>query len=77
MNINGSQAKNYRDLYEQFRKLSREYSDMPMDNIMAAYVRASSRRTHGMFTADPYIQNRRVKEMKSLPGASPRTRLRR
>jgi len=62
-----SGGKGYRALYQRFRSLSKTYGNMPMENIMAAYVRASSRRVRENFTADPYIQNRRVKAINSMP----------
>lgn len=47
-----------------FKELAARYSDMPIDNVMAAFGRTNS--TAG-FTANPYVQNRRVKAISSLP----------
>lgn len=52
---------NYNDL---FRQLAQRYKDMPIDNVIAAFGRTSA---SAGFTANPYVQNRRVKAISSLP----------
>ena len=66
MRVNGT-GSSYRDLYAHFRDLSKKYGNLPMENIMSAYVRSASDRVISPFLVDPYIQNRRVKEIQSLP----------
>ena len=46
---------------EMFKQLAQKYQDMPMDNIISALSRTSG------FTANPYVQNRRIKAISSLP----------
>ena len=50
--------------HEMIRNLALKYGDMPIDNVIAALGRTSA----GMwFTENPYVQNRRVKHISSLP----------
>ena len=51
----------YRSYSDTFRELANQYKDMPIDNVVAALGRTSG------FTANPYVQNRRVKAISSLP----------
>lgn len=51
----------YNDLFKQ---LAQKYKDMPIDNVIAAFGRTSA---SAGFTANPYVQNRRVKAISSLP----------
>ena len=58
-------ANGYKSYAETFRELANRFRDMPMDNIISAYAR-----THGTlnaFTGNPYVQNRRIKAISSLP----------
>ena len=50
--------------HEMARQLARKYADMPIDNVIAAFGRTSA---SAGFTANPYVQNRRVKHISSLP----------
>ena len=54
----------YTSYHEMFRNLAEKYRDMPIDNVMAAYGRTSA---SAGFTGNPYVQNRRVKAISSLP----------
>lgn len=47
----------YREFFEDFRTLAKQYGGMSADNVLAAYARAT----------DPFIQNNRVKRISSLP----------
>jgi hypothetical protein len=47
------------------RSLVNKYGRLPMDRVMDAFARSWDE--SGMFTANPYIQNRRVKQISSLP----------
>lgn len=49
---------------EMFKSLATQYSGLPMDNILSAFARTSG---GAAFAANPFIQNRRVKEISSLP----------
>ena len=55
----------YKSYAEQFQALANKYREMPIDNVIAAFGRSSA--TNGSFTANPYVQNRRVKAISSLP----------
>ena len=50
--------------HEMIRNLALKYGDMPIDNVIAAFGRTSA---GAGFTANPYVQNRRVKHISSLP----------
>lgn len=54
----------YNSYNEMFRELAQRHRDMPIENVMAAFGRTSA--STG-FTANPYVQNRRVKAISSLP----------
>ncbi len=54
----------YGSYSDTFKALANRYRDMPIDNVIAAFGRTSS--ANG-FTANPYVQNRRVKAISSLP----------
>lgn len=54
----------YNSYTDTFRELAIRNSDMPMENVMAAFGRTGSM---AAFTANPYVQNRRVKAISSLP----------
>lgn len=58
----------YQGLFERFRSLQSRYGDIPADNLMAAYARAHSMRMPNANLSNPYIQNRRVKAVQTLPG---------
>jgi len=54
----------YGELFAKMRELSAQHGNMPMQNVMSAYSRAvRSMRS----TADPYVQNRRVRAIQTLP----------
>lgn len=54
----------YSSYSDTFRELANQYKDMPIDNVVAAFGRTSA---SAGFTANPYVQNRRVKAISSLP----------
>ena len=58
----------YSGLFERFRSLQKQYGDIPADNLMSAYARAHSARIQNTSLSNPYIQNRRVKAVQTLPG---------
>ena len=52
------------DIFKKFQALSAEYGGMPMENIVSAFARV----TGGNYARNnPYIQNRRVKQISSMP----------
>lgn len=51
--------------HEYFKKLSAEYGDLPASAIQSAFYRAMP--FSAMYTDNPFIQNRRVKGVSSLP----------
>ena len=53
----------YHSYSETFRELAKRNRDLPIENVVAAFGRVRS----SGFTADPYVQNRRVKAVSSLP----------
>lgn len=51
-------------IFDKFKTLSKEYGGMPMENIVSAFTRV----TGGSYAQNnPYIQNRRVKQISSTP----------
>ena len=57
-------ADGYTSYPEMFRALAQKYGDMPIENVVAAFGRTTA---SAGFTANPYVQNRRVKSISSLP----------
>lgn len=57
--------KNYLTYQEFFKRMNAEYGDMPVSAIHAAFSRVSP--FTSMYTANPFVQNRRVKSIESLP----------
>lgn len=53
-------------LWKKFETLSAQYGDMPAEGIINAFVRANG--GYSMGGDNPYIQNRRVKAISTLPG---------
>lgn len=58
------QYESFPEIFSRFRKLAAENQGMPMSAITSAFSGINSGR-YGM--ANPYIQNRRVKQISSLP----------
>ena len=56
--------KGYNSYAETFKQLALQYSDMPIENVIDALGRTGG---WNGFTANPYVQNRRVKQISSLP----------
>lgn len=54
----------YQEIFETFRTLSQKYGNLSQDGMIAAFTRVSGQ---GAFLNNPYIQNRRVKGISSLP----------
>lgn len=54
----------YSDIFKRFKRLSDQYGGMPMSNILGAFSRATGGQ---YYRNDPYIQNRRVQAISSLP----------
>lgn len=50
--------------HDMIRSLAQKYGDMPIDNVISAFGRTIA---SSGFTANPYVQNRRVKNISSLP----------
>ena len=62
--LNKVQYESFPEIFGRFRKLAAENQGMPMASIVSAFAGINSGR-YGM--ANPYIQNRRVKQISSLP----------
>lgn len=58
------QYSSYPDIFGRFKKLSEQYGGMPMSNLMSAFSRTTGAQ---YYRNDPYIQNRRVQAISSLP----------
>lgn len=57
---NAVSYESYGEFFGAFRNLAAQYSDLPGDSVFSAWMRAS-------MAANPYMQNRRVKNISSLP----------
>ena len=62
--LQGVQYSSYSDIFGRFKKLSEQYGGMPMSSLMSAFSRATGAQ---YYRNDPYIQNRRVQAISSLP----------
>lgn len=58
------QFASYPEIFKRFKVLSDRYGGMPMSSMMSAFTRAAG---NGYMRNNPYIQNRRVQEVSSLP----------
>ena len=58
----------YPEIFAKFRQLSAEYGNMPIDNMIDAYNKANGIMPMGsMYTPNPFVQNRRVKNIATRP----------
>lgn len=57
------QDTQYGSYSEMFRALATEYRDMPIESVVSAFGRVQG----GAYTENPFVQNRRVKQISSLP----------
>ena len=62
--LNKLQYSSFPNIFERFRKMAAENQGLPMSSITSAFAGINSGR-YGL--ANPYIQNRRVKQISSLP----------
>lgn len=62
--LNKLQYSSFPKIFERFRKMADENQGVPMSSITSAFAGINSGR-YGL--ANPYIQNRRVKQISSLP----------
>ena len=58
------QYESFPEIFKRFRTLAQENSGMPLSSLVSAFAGINSGR-YGL--ANPYIQNRRVKKISSLP----------
>lgn len=54
----------YPEIFRRFETLSKKYGGMPVDQLVSAFTRTTAGRH---MQNNPYIQNRRVKQISSLP----------
>lgn len=58
------QLSSFPEIYQKMRSLADNYGDLPAGNLISAFAKVTS----GQFSmGNPYIQNRRVKAVSSLP----------
>ena len=62
--LNKLQYSSFPNIFDRFRKMAAENQGIPMSSITSAFAGINSGR-YGL--ANPYIQNRRVKQISSLP----------
>lgn len=64
--MSGAGYSSYHDLFKRFNELSQQYGNLPLNSLMSAFDA-----TMGIFgrsySANPYVQNRRVKAISSMP----------
>lgn len=58
------QYSSYSDIFKRFKKLSAQYGGMPVSGMISAFTRATGGQ---YYRNNPYIQNRRVQAISSLP----------
>lgn len=62
--LRSMQFASYPEIFGRLRELAAQYGDLPMDTVSGAFMRAAS----STYTRNnPYIQNRRVKAVSTLP----------
>lgn len=61
-----AQFESWPELFAKFKALSAQYGGMPVDSLVSAFQTATGSFGRHM-TLNPFIQNRRVKELSSLP----------
>lgn len=66
------QYSSYSDIFGRFKKLSEQYGGMPMNSLMSAFSRTTGAQ---YYRNDPYIQNRRVQAISSLPNEFPKNKV--
>lgn len=57
--------KSYQEIYDKMRELSDEYSNIPYDRLVSVFGGASE--WGSALSANPYIQNRRIKAISTAP----------
>lgn len=57
-------SEGYISYHDMFRQMAQRYADMPIENVLAAFGRVDG---SAGFIGNPYVQNRRVKGISSLP----------
>lgn len=62
--LRGMQFASYPEIYNRFRGLAEKYGDLSMEQIIGAFTRVTANK---WIINNPYIQNRRVKQISSLP----------
>lgn len=58
---NAGSYASYGEYFDAMRNLAAEYGSMPVENVFSAWARASA-------ATNPFIQNRRVKRINTMPG---------
>ena len=64
--LNKVSGATYPEIFQKMRQLSAQYGGLPADSLVAAY-NAANRGFGSMYTANPYVQNRRVKAIATRP----------
>lgn len=59
------QYSSFPEIFKRFNELSRQYGNLPADNIISAFAKINGADMYSR--NNPYIQNRRVKQISSLP----------
>ena len=59
------QFASFPEIFRKFKSLSDRYGGMSTEHLISAFTRGTGRTFE---TNNPYIQNRRVKQVSSLPG---------
>lgn len=58
----------YPEIFQKFRQLSAQYGNLPIDSLISAYNSANGYLPIGnMYTPNPFVQNRRVKNIATRP----------
>ena len=60
-----SNSSSFNEMFVKMRELSSQHGNLPMSSVMSAYTRTVR---NLRYSADPYVQNRRVKSIQTLPG---------
>lgn len=63
--IQGVKYGSFPEIFNKIKELSVQYGDVPFDRLTSIYGMING--MGGMYTPNPYVQNRRVKQIQTLP----------
>lgn len=65
--LNSVAASSFPEIFKKFRELSAQYGNMNPTSLLSAFQAAGGFGLGNMYTANPYVQNRRIKAIETRP----------